>query len=158
VLNDPVADRLSGVREALKTIPLEGSRTDGGSYLGRAQLHGGMRLCTPSCRTCCSTSDASPCRNVLHSDCRLGAPSSSPRVMVRGNFAERATSRTEDGDVLSNDRFGGKSIRQREGASAFLHGQGLAWADKGPLNMSGTHCPWVACRHAASSTEAHTLS
>jgi hypothetical protein len=53
-----------------------------------------------------------------------------PSRKVRGNFAERATSRTEDGDVLSNDRFGGKSIRQREGASAFLHRQGLTWADK----------------------------
>src|SRR5260370_40067530 len=44
-----------------------------------------MRLCTSSCRTCCPTNDASPCRNVHHNDrrldaCRLAAVSSHPRT------------------------------------------------------------------------------
>jgi len=47
-----------------------------------------MRLCTSSCRTCCPTNDASPCRNNRHNDrrldaCRLAAVSSHPRTTVR---------------------------------------------------------------------------
>ena len=34
----------------------------------------------------------------------------------------------------------------------------LMWIDKGPLSMSGTHRPWVACCDAAGSAEARTLS
>jgi hypothetical protein len=69
---------------ALPTIPREKRRTGDGFCLGRAQVHGGMHLCTSSCKTCCPTNDASPCRNVLHNDRRLGAASSYPRTTVRG--------------------------------------------------------------------------
>jgi hypothetical protein len=64
--------------------PAKKSHTGDGFYLGRAQVHGGMRLCTSSCRTCYPTNDASPCRNVLHSGRRLEAASSYPRTTVRG--------------------------------------------------------------------------
>src|SRR5713226_3756067 len=75
-----------------------------------------MRLCTSSCRTCCPTNDTSPCRNVLHNDRKLGGVSSHPRTTVHGDFVEVAAGRTEEGDgvSLSNDCFGGKSIRQGE--------------------------------------------
>src|SRR5436305_13965341 len=96
--------------------PAKKRRTGDGFYLGRAQVHGGMRLCTSSCRTCCPTNDASACRNVLHNDRRFGAASSYPRTTIRGDCVEVAASRTEegDGDYLSNDCSDGKSIRQRE--------------------------------------------
>ena len=107
-----VVTPLTGTR----SVPRAGSRTSDRFYLGRAQVHGGMRLCTSSCRTCCPTNDASACRNVLHNDCRFGAASSCPRTTIRGDCVEVAASRTEegDGDYLSNDCSDGKSIRQRE--------------------------------------------
>src|SRR4029077_20157418 len=46
-------------------------RTTEQSQLDRAQSHADMRLCTTACKTCCPTSDASPCQNVRHSDHRL---------------------------------------------------------------------------------------
>src|SRR5947209_2500491 len=74
----------SGGGEKFETVPPGGGRTSDRFYLGRAQVHGGMRLCTSSCRTCCPTNDASACRNVLHNDRRLEAASSYPRTTVRG--------------------------------------------------------------------------
>src|SRR5262249_44759013 len=74
-----------------------------------------------SCRTCRPTNDASPCRNVRHNNhrldaCRLATVSSRPRKTVRWDLVEIAVSRTEEGDreLLCNDCFDGKSIRECE--------------------------------------------
>jgi hypothetical protein len=94
--------------------PRAGSRTNKVFYPGRTQLHGDMRLCMTSCRTCCPTNDTSPCRSVLHNDRRLGGVSSYPPTTVQRDFVEVAVSRTEeaDGVSFSNDCFDGKSTRQ----------------------------------------------
>ena len=101
--------------------PAKKSRTGDGFYLGRAQVHGGMRLCTSSCRTCCPTNEASPYRTVRHNDrrldaCRLAAVSSRPRKRARWNLVEVAASRTEEDDRTfpCDDCFDGESIRQCE--------------------------------------------
>src|SRR6266699_6170962 len=85
-----------------------------------------MRLCTSSCRTCCPTNDASPCRHIRHNDrrldaCRLAAVSSHPRTTVRWDLVEVAASRAEEDDreFLRNDCFDGKSIRQCERVLTF---------------------------------------
>src|SRR5262249_45698067 len=63
----------------------------------------------------------SPCRNVRHNNhrldaCRLATVSSRPRKTVRWDLVEIAASRTEEGDreLLCNDCFAGKSIRECE--------------------------------------------
>jgi hypothetical protein len=71
-------DRTSIVPFTSPISRCEKSRTSDGLCPGRAQVHAGMRPCTPSCKTCCSTNDASPCRIVLHNDRRLGTVSSHP--------------------------------------------------------------------------------
>ncbi len=60
--------------------------------------------------------NASPCRNVLDNDHRLGAASSCPRTTVQGHFVEVAASWTEEGagGFFSNDCSDGEFIRQGE--------------------------------------------
>jgi hypothetical protein len=62
----------------------------------------------------------------------FGAASSYPRTTIRGDCVEVAASRTEegDGDFLSNDCSGGKSIRQREKVST-------------PCCCTADHSQWV---------------
>ena len=164
--------RLSTWGRSAQPSPAKKRRTGDGFYLGRAQVHGGMRLCTSSCRTCCPTNDASPCRNVLHNDRRLEAASSYPRTTVRGlvpaSLGKPKLFKFEQIGLCVWATGAHGQISGHEGAPAVFgtnlrvaHGEPsswLVWTDKGPLRMSGTHRPWVACCDALGSAEARTLS
>jgi hypothetical protein len=118
------------------------------------------------------TNDASPCRNVPHNGRRLEAASSYPRTTVRG-LVPASLGKPK---LFKFERIGlcvwatgaHGQISGHEGAPAVFgtnlrvaHGEPsswLVWTDKGPLRMSGTHRPWVACGDAAGSAEARTLS